>query len=319
MPDNGVRAVGVVEYGGPEALREVEVPREPLGAGQIRVKVTAATVNATDTYVVNGSRARGRDRSAGAADIPGMDIAGEVLEIGPDTDTDLMTGEKVMAIVLPTGEHGAYRSDLVLPAGSVVRVPKGFSDAQAATLPMNGLTARRALDLMDLQPGQVVAVTGAAGCFGGYVVQLAKADGLVVVADSSEQDEDLVRSLGADHVVRRGDDVADRIRELFPDGVDGLADGAVQDEKVLSAVKDDGAVATVRFWEGDGSRSLRFHPVRVGDLLERRDLLDRLREQAEQGVVTLRVADVVPAARASEAHERLHAGGVRGRLVLDFA
>ena len=93
---------------------------------------------------------------------------------------------------------------------------------------MNGLTARMALDRMALQPGQVLAVTGAAGAFGGYVVQLAKADGLTVVADASEADEQLVRELGADLVVRRGDDVAARIREHFPDGVDGLADGSVQ-------------------------------------------------------------------------------------------
>ena len=81
---------------------------------------------------------------------------------------------------------------------------------------MNGLTARFALDLMALQPGQVLAVTGAAGAFGGYVVQLAKADGLTVVADASEADEELVRGLGADVVVRRGDDVADADPRAVP-------------------------------------------------------------------------------------------------------
>ena len=313
-----MRAVGVIEYGGPEALHEVDVPQESLGADQIRVKVTAATVNATDTYVVNGSRSE-LARSADVADVPGMDIAGEVLEVGPDADTDLVSGDRVMAIVLPSGAHGAYREDLVLPAGSVTRVPAGASDAEASGLPMNGLTARRALDLMGLQPGQVVAVTGAAGAFGGYLVQLAKADGLVVVADAAEQDEELVRSLGADHVVRRGDGFADAVRGIFPDGVDGLADGAVQDATVLPAVKDGGVVATVRFWTGNGERGLRFHPVSVGDYSQRRDLLDQLRQLTEDGVVTLRVADVIPAARATEAHQRLHAGGVRGRLVLDFS
>ena len=107
---------------------------------------------------------------------------------------------------------------------------------------------------MALQPGQVLAVTGAAGSFGGYVVQLAKAEGLTVVADASEADEDLVRELGADVVVRRGDDVAARIRERYPDGVDGLADGSVQDAAVLPAVKDGGVVTTVRGYRGDGQR-----------------------------------------------------------------
>lgn len=130
---------------------------------------------------------------------------------------------------------------------------------------MNGLTARLALDLLDLSPGQVIAVTGSAGAFGGYVVQLAKADGLTVIADSSEADEDLVRALGADIIVRRGDDVAERIREHFPHGVDALADGAVMDTLALPALKDDGGVATVRFWKGNGERELRFHPVIVRD------------------------------------------------------
>jgi NADPH2:quinone reductase len=183
---------------------------------------------------------------------------------------------------------------------------------------MNGLTARLALDLMDLAPGQVLAVTGAAGAFGGYVVQLAKAEGLTVVADASEADEQLVRDLGADVVVPRGDDVATRIREEFPDGVDGLADGSVQDAAVLPAVEDGGAVTTVRGYRGDGRRDLRVMPVLVRRYAEEQAALDRLREQVEQGQVTLRVAATLPAAEAAEAHRRLEAGGVRGRLVLTF-
>ncbi|MDT9592628.1 NADP-dependent oxidoreductase [Nocardioides zeae] len=313
-----MRAIGVTEYGGPEALHAIDLPAEPLGPGQVRVRVRAAAVNPTDTYVVNGARNRsGVPRDT--ADVPGMDIAGELLEVGPGTETDLAPGDRVMGVVVPSDQHGAYREDIVLPVGSVVRAPEGTSHAEASTLPMNGLTALLALHELDLAPGEVVAVTGAAGALGAYVVALAKRAGLTVVADAAEKDVELVRSFGADHVVPRGDDVADRMREVFPDGVDGLVDGAVQDEKVLGAVKDDGGVATVRFWKGDGSRQLRFHPVLVGEVAERSDWLDELRELAEAGVLELRVADVVPADRAREAHERLAAGGVRGRLVLEFA
>ena len=118
-----------------------------------------------------------------------------------------------MAIVVPKGSHGAYREQIVLDARSVVRAPAGKTHTEACTLPMNGLTARQSLDLLKLSPGQVIAVTGAAGAYGGYVVQLAKAEGLTVIADASEKDEKLVASLGANIVVRRGDDVASRIRE----------------------------------------------------------------------------------------------------------
>ena len=312
-----MRAVGVTEFGGPEALHLVDVPAEPLGPGQVRLRVTAATVNPTDTYARNGSYA-GRDPVKEFPYVPGMDVAGELVEIGEGADVDIQVGEHVMGIVVPTGAHGGYREDIVLPAGSIARVPAGASDVAASTLPMNGLTARLALDSMALQPGQVLAVTGAAGAFGGYVVQLAKTEGLTVVADASEADEELVRELGADVVVRRGDDVAARVRELYPDGVDGLADGSVQDAAVLPAVKDGGAVATVRGYRGDGRRGLRVFPVLVRQYAEEADALDRLREQVEKGELALRVAQTFPAADGAEAHRRLEAGGVRGRLVLTF-
>jgi NADPH:quinone reductase-like Zn-dependent oxidoreductase len=246
-----------------------------------------------------------------------MDVAGVVVEVGDGVD-HLRVGDLAMGIVVPTGAHGAYREDLVLPGGSVVRAPAGSDAVAASTLPMNGLTARMALDRMGLDPGQVVAVTGAAGAFGGYVVQLARADGLTVVADASGADEQLVRELGADVVVRRGDDVADRIREHFPAGVDGLADGSVQDALVLPAVRDGGAVATVRGYRGDGQRGVRVLPTRVSRAAEDRAALDRLRQQVEDGVLTLRVAQTFPAEEAASAHRALARGGVRGRLVLTF-
>lgn len=312
-----MRAVGVTEYGGPGVLHVLDVAAEPLGEGQVRVRVTAAAVNPTDTGLRAGLRGTS-DRPATGLDVPGMDVAGVLKEIGTGVTTDLNVGDAVMAIVVPSGAHGGYREDLVLPARSVTRVPVGASDVAAATLPMNGLTARQALDLLALRPGQVLAVTGAAGAFGGYVVQLAKVEGLTVVADASDSDEGLVRSLGADVVVRRGDDVASLVRKHFPTGVDGLADGALLDELALSAVRDGGAVATVRGYAGDGQRGLRVAPVSVRLYAEEWEKLDRLREMVEQGALTLRVADTYPAEHAAEAHRRLEAGGTRGRLVLRF-
>src|SRR3954454_7604693 len=311
-----MRAAGVTEFGGPEALHVVDVPAEPLGPGQVRLRVQAAAVNPTDTYARAGAYA-GRDPVKTPPWVPGMDVAGTVLEVGDGVD-HVAVGEPAMGIVVPSGAHGGYREDLVLPAGSVVPAPAGTTAVEASTLPMNAMTARFALDLMGLSPGQVVAVTGAAGAFGGYVVQLAKADGLTVVADASEADEKLVLGLGADVVVRRGDDVAARIREQFPDGVDGLADGSVQDALVLPAVRDGGAVATVRGYRGDGQRGVRVFPTLVRRVAEDRAALDRLRQQVEDGTLTLRVARTLPAEQAPEAHRVLEAGGVRGRLVLTF-
>jgi NADPH2:quinone reductase len=311
-----VRAAGVTEFGGPEALRIVEVPDEPLGAGQVRLRVAAATVNPTDTYSRAGAYAE-RDPVKQPPWVPGMDVAGVVTEVG-DGVGHLSVGDEAMGIVVPTGAHGGYRENLVLPGDSVVPVPVGVDLVAASTLPMNALTARLALDQLALRPGEVLAVTGAAGAFGGYVIQLAKADGLTVIADAAASDDDLVRGLGADVVVRRGDDVAARIREHVPEGVDGLADGSVQDALVLPAVRDGGAVATVRGYRGDGGRGLRVLPTMVRRVAEDRAALDRLRQQAEDGVLTLRVARTFPAEDAAEAHRLLERGGVRGRLVLMF-
>src|SRR4051812_12656608 len=313
-----MRAAGVTEFGGPEALHLVEVPEEHAGPGEVRLRVTAATVNPTDTYLVLGAYAD-RDPVKEPPFVPGMDVAGVVDEIGEGVDRpDLEIGASVMGVVVPSGAHGGYRESLVLPADSVVRAPKGATDVEAATLPMNGLTARFSLDLMGLQPGQVLAVTGAAGAYGGYVVQLAKADGLTVVADASAAEEQLVRDLGADVVVRRGDDVAGRIRAHVPQGVDGLADGSVQDALVLPAVRDGGAAATARGYRGDGQGGNRVYPTLVRRVARDRAALDRLRQQAEDGIVTLRVARTFPVAEAAEAHRLLARGGVRGRLVLTF-
>lgn len=312
-----MRAVGVTDFGGPEVLHVVDLPEVHAGVGEVRIRVVAATVNPTDTYVRNGARAE-RLKAHPPPYVPGMDAAGVIDEIGPETETDLAVGDAVMTMVVPSGAHGAYRESLVMPATAVARIPAGASLVEAATLPMNALTARLSLDLLDLDAGQTLAVTGAAGCYGGYVVQLAKADGLRVIADASPADEDLVRELGADIVVARGDDVAERIRSHAPDGVDGLADGSVQNEAVVPAIRDGGGFATVRGWPGNGERDITFHQVWVLAYENDGKRLDTLRRQTEDGLITLRVADTFPAERASEAHRRLEQGGTRGRFVITF-
>jgi NADPH:quinone reductase len=312
-----MRAVGLFTHGGPDVLKVVEVPEIHAGPGQVRIRVHAATVNPTDVGVRNGTRAE-QQKADPPPYVPGMEAAGIVDEVGTGVPDRLKVGDAVMAIVVPKGSHGAYREQIVLDARSVVRAPAGKTHPEAGSLPMNGLTARQSLDLLKLSPGQVIAVTGAAGAYGGYVVQLAKAEGLTVIADASEKDEKLVASLGADIVVRRGDDVVSRIREHFPQGVDGLADGAVLNERVIPAVRDGGAFASVRGFQGVPQRDIRFAATRVTNDAQEWEKLDRLRQQVEAGKITLRVAEIYPPEKAADAHRRLEAGGTRGRLVIGF-
>jgi NADPH2:quinone reductase len=313
-----MKAVGVVEYGGPEALEIVELPDPEVKEGRVRIRVHAAAVSPTDTYVRNGARAEFQREGGPPPYVPGMDVAGVVEQIGPGVETDLKVGDHVMAIVVPNGSRGGYSELVVVPAESVARTPAGVTDVEASTLPMNGLTARMALDQLGLPAGSVVAVTGAAGAFGGYVVQLAKADGLTVVADASAADEELVAGLGADVVLPRGEGFADAVRSQFPDGVDGAADGALLHERLAPAVKDGGTIITVRGYKESGERGVQFQPIWVREYARASDKLDRLRQQVEDGQLTLRVAGVLATDQAAEAHRRLEAGGVRGRLVITF-
>ena len=208
-------------------------------------------------------------------------------------------------MVIPNGNHGAYREQLILNQSAVVLAPKNYSHEEASTLPMNSLTARLSLDLLNLKSGQIIAVTGGPGAYGGYVIQLAKADGLIVIADSSDSDESLLKDLGADIIISREKSFVDQIREHFPDGVDGLADGALLNEKAIDAVKDGGSFTSIR--------SLK------QIIANRHEKLDKIRQQVEDGLVTLRVADTVDPENAAEAHKRLEGGGTRGRMVIKWS
>ncbi|MFI9024441.1 NADP-dependent oxidoreductase [Streptomyces sp. NPDC053560] len=314
-----MRVIGVEEFGGPDALRVLDVPEPQPGPGEVRIRVHAVAVNPTDTLLRSGAHAqRLTDREPPY--VPGMDAAGVVDLLGPDSDGRLTVGQRVVALVVPTGPRGGtYADKIVVPAASVVPAPEGTDFPAAATLLMNALTARLALDELALSPGDTLAVTGAAGALGGYVIQLAKADGLRVIADAKPADEKLVRELGADEVVPRDDEVAQRIRKLVPDGVPGLVDGSLQGEKLFDAVADGGRVTVFRGWSGGTERDIEVRPVLVSDAATDTERLDRLCRQAEEGVLTLRVAEVFPAEQAADAHRLLEAGGVRGRPVIDFS
>jgi len=283
----------------------------------VRLRVYAAAVNPTDVMARNGSRAE-QQKVDPPPWVPGMDAAGVVDEVGDGVTTGVQVGDAVMAMVVPKGSHGAYREQIVLDQRAVVAAPAGTTHVEACTLPMNGLTARQSLDRLALSPGQVLGVTGAAGAYAGYLIPLAKTEGLTVIADASDADRELVASFGADIVVPRGDDVAVRFREHFPDGVDGLADAALLNELTVPAVRDGGAFTAVRGFVGEPTRNIRFTPTWVREYDGEYEKLDRLRQQAEVGILRLRVADTYPPEKASEAHRRLEAGGTRGRLVIVF-
>jgi len=311
-----MRAVAFTEFGGPEVLHVIALPIPGPGPGQVRVRVAAATVNPTDL----GFRAGGRRLPDGVAPpyIPGMDLAGVIDAVGPGV-SGWAAGNRVMAAVSPwVPAGGAYQEYRLVDIDQLARVPDGLALELAATLPMNGLTVRTALDMLALPPGSVLAVTGSPGAVGGYAIQLGRGDGLTLVADAAPADEPLIRGLGADHVVPRGDGFAAAVRALFPAGVDAVIDAALVGPPALAAVRDGGQLIAVRPFQGQAERDIRVSLVLVGEHLHEGERVAGLASLAAEGVLTLRLAQALPAARAPEAHARLAAGGVRGRLVLTF-
>jgi NADPH:quinone reductase len=172
-----MKAIGLSEFGGPEVLRVVDLPCPEPGPGEVRIRVHAVAVNPTDLTFRAGGRA-GQLASRIPPYVPGADLAGVVDQVGPGASGRLSPGDRVIALVVPMGPRGGtYAEQIVTAEASVVRAPKNASDAEAATLLLNGVAARLALDALGLRPGQAVAVTGAAGAVGGYAIQLAKARG----------------------------------------------------------------------------------------------------------------------------------------------
>ena len=311
-----MRAVGFTEFGDASVMRLLTVPMPTPGPGQLRVRVAAATVNPTDI----GFRHGGRHLPDGVLPpyIAGMELAGLIDAAGPGVSR-WRAGDRVMAAVSPWVPGGGAQAEYVLVAeDQLARVPDGISLEAAATLPMNGMTVRTALDMLALPPGSSLAVTGSAGAVGQYAIQLGTRDGLEVTGDAAPKDEELIRSFGAHHVVERGSGMAAAVRALYPDGVDAVLDAALLGPAILPAVRDGGQLMAVRPFQGETERDITIHLVLVGQHLHEGARIAELADLAAKGVITMRIADLIPAENAAEAHRRLEAGGVRGRLVLTF-
>lgn len=315
MGEETMRAVAVRSYGGPEALEVVEVPVPEPGRGRVRIRVEAAAVNPVDIATREGLMNQVRPGVIAERNHVGIgwDVAGVIEATGPDV-TGFAPGDRVIGLRDRLDQPlGSYAERLVLDAADVAAAPEGRASAAASTIPLNGLTAFQALDLLAPLAGQTVLVTGAAGGLGGFVTELAAMRGLRVIAAAGDADEKLVRDLGAAEFVPRSADLAAAVREVVPGGVDAVFDAAALGYPALDAVRARGAfVAFV------GPGPVPLHGVRVlpVDIHADGAALAGLSRLAAAGKLTLRVADTYPLAEAAKAHQRLQGGGVRGRLVL---
>ena len=310
-----MRAVVVSHYGGPEALETVEVPAPEPARGQVRIRVEAAAVNPVDLATRDGLMNVARPGVIADREHVGIgwDVAGTIDAVGPDV-TGWAAGDRVIGLRDRLDQPlGTYAEQVVLDAADVAPAPEGSDSAAAATIPLNALTALQALDALAVPAGGTVLATGAAGGLGGFLVELAVMRGLRVIAAAGDGDEKLVRSLGAADFVPRSADLAASVRALVPGGADAVFDAAVLGYPALDAVRAGGAFAA---FIGAGPAPLR--GIRVVPIVIHADgaALAGLSRLATAGKLTLRVAETYPLADAAKAHQRLAAGGIRGRLVL---
>ncbi|WP_228822969.1 NADP-dependent oxidoreductase [Nocardia blacklockiae] len=306
-----MRAVVARGYGGPEVLEVVEVPIPAPGRGQVSIRVEAAAVNPVDLVTRSGDLAAAGLMAPRDVTGIGWDVAGEIACLGTDVTT-FEVGQPVIGLRdLLDRALGCYAEYVVLDADAIAPAPEGIPAVAAATLPLNGLTAVQSLDLLGVDDGDTVLVTGAAGAVGGFAVELAARRGLRVVALAAAADHDWLRRAGAERVVDRdAGEVADEVRRLVPQGVDGAIDTAGLGVRALAAVRTRGAYVTVA-----GSPP----PIPLRGITVHQQWISAdgaaLADLADAGL-TLRVADTLPLDRAADAHRRLAAGGLRGRLVL---
>ena len=298
-----MKAIQYNRFGGPEVLELAELPDPHPARGQIRVEVRAAGVNPVDWKMRSGMMGGELPQTTG------REVAGVVDELG-DGVTGVTLGDEVFGFAA----GGAGAAELALLADYAL-IPPSLDFARAAALPVAIETAVRTLDLLGVGAGTMVLVNGAAGAVGGAAVQIARARGARVIGTASPNNHEYLRSLGAEPTTY-GEGLAERVRELAPNGVDAALDAAGGGvlrvlvelaggpEHVVTIVDYAGAQETgARFSGGPGSERAVHALSEIGELVE-------------AGRFSLPVAQTFPLEQIGKAHELSATGHVRGKLIL---
>jgi NADPH:quinone reductase-like Zn-dependent oxidoreductase len=326
MSDQRMRAIVQTEYGTADVLSVAEIDRPVIEAGEVLVQVRAAGLDRGTWHLMAGLpyvvRLAGYGLRAPKTVVPGFDVAGLVVAVGSDV-TRFRPGDEVFGIAKGSfAEFAAARQD------KLALKPSNLTFEQAAAVPVSGLTALQGLcDVGHLEAGQHVLVMGASGGVGTYAVQIAKALGAVVTGVCSTGKLDLVRSIGADHVL-------DYTRDDFADGqqlYDLILDigGNSSLSRLRRALAPHGTLVIAGGeeggrWIGGADRQLR--ALALSPLVRQRLTtfiskehhagLERLTELIEDGRLVPVIERAYPLTDTPTAMRHLEAGQARGKLVI---
>ncbi|MBB6350805.1 NADP-dependent oxidoreductase [Nonomuraea muscovyensis] len=294
-----MRAARIHAYGDASVIRYEEVPRPRPGPGEVLVEVAATSFNPSEV----GLRLGLLDGVLPVT-LPhtlGWDVSGTVVEAGPEV-TALAPGDRVIGLV-----DGAAADYTVAPAAVLARAPETIPPADAAAVPVAGLTAWQAVfEHARLGPGQTVLVNGAGGGIGMFAVQLAKRAGATVVATASPRSEAAVRRLGADEVV-------DYTAAPLPGGMDvvlnlaGIPPEAAQ--RLTGLVRPGGRIVTVAT-PVDSPQATHF--VARNDPAQLRELVALI----DAGALTVEIAESHPLTALHDIHRRAESGRTRGKIII---
>ncbi|WP_199235941.1 quinone oxidoreductase family protein [Micromonospora sp. S4605] len=302
-----MKAVVLDRFGGVDELSSRRLPLPQVGDDDVLIRVEFAGVGSWDA----GERAGNYDGVFGVAStfpyVLGWDAAGTVAAVGRNV-TRFDVGDRVYAATMPVPRGGFYAEYGVVEAEFVARVPDRVPTEQAGPMAWDALTALSGLDLLGLRPGETLMVFGASGGIGHMAVQLARHNGIRVLAVASGDDGvALARRLGADDAIDgRRDDVLAAAFEFAPGGLDAalVTVGGEIAERSLRAIKKSGRIAwpngvlptpvrspdlTVSYYDGDRSRTAT----------------DRLNAIIEASSFEVHVARTFPLERAADAHRAL--------------
>ena len=297
-----MKAVQFAEYGGPEVLQVVEVEEPHAGAGEVRIAVRAAGVNALDWKLRAGSMREMMPLSLPAG--TGVDAAGVVDEVGEGV-SNVAVGDAVFGSGSATFAQYAVLS-------SWAAKPDGLSFEEAAGYPVPVETAIRILNQVGVQPGQTLLVSGAAGGVGSAVVQIAGERGITVIGTASERNQEYLRSLGAT-ATTYGEGLVERVHALAPNGIDAALD-----------IAGSGVIPELIELTGEPSKVLSiadFSAPKLGAQVSsggntKTQALAEAAQLFTNGVLHIPVEKTYPLAAAGEAQAASQEGHVAGRLVV---